>query len=165
MTLPPVTETAMPHPSDPETESDVADRLTVSEAVARMSLSIDRGDWSDARLCFAEDVVTDYASLTGAESAKVTADDLVLGWSDALSKLDAVQHLMGTPVVTVRGGRAECWVTGQVSHCFGGERWVIGGIYRYNLLRHGGAWLITHAAFKLQWEDGDRAVMTRAAKG
>ena len=146
----------------PDPNEDV--RVSVAQVVARLGVSVDTGDYPAARACFADEVMTDYTSLTGGEPAKIAADDLIVGWEQALSALDAVHHLLGPAVVKAESATAaSLWCAGQVSHVFGGERWTIGGHYRYSLEHDGSHWRIAAAAFDLQWEEGSRELMSKAA--
>ncbi|MEM1108415.1 MAG: nuclear transport factor 2 family protein [Planctomycetota bacterium] len=146
-----------------------ATRFEVMEAVNRLGFSMDTGNWQGVRGCLADTLYTDYTSLVGGDPAEVSADDLVAAWKQAIEPLDAIQHVVGSHLVTLGADEAVSTAQGIVSHRFGerelgvADVWTVAGHYEYKLSKAEGQWKIRSAEFTLLWETGDRGVMERAA--
>ena len=106
----------------------------VADVVARWFLALDDHDW-DAVMGFLGDTVRrDYQSLFGIEPDEPAGPDLVAEWRGVLTGLDAHQHLLGPPVVTVAGDEARAAAHVVGTHVLAGDPgspWVVGGTYRF----------------------------------
>ncbi|MBB6431208.1 nuclear transport factor 2 family protein [Algisphaera agarilytica] len=144
-------------------------RSEVMEAVNRLGFSMDTGNWAGVRGCLADTLYTDYTSLVGGDPADVAADDLVAAWKQAIVPLDAIQHVVGSHIVTLGSDEAVCTAQVICTHRFGerepgvADLWSVAGHYEYKLSLVDGVWKIHSAVFTLLWETGDRGVMERAA--
>jgi SnoaL-like domain len=139
---------------------------SVTDTLARFVLALDDHEWEDVTSCLGETVRRDYQSLFGAEPDDISGPALVAEWKRAISGLDAHQHLLGPPVVTVEGdaARAAAHVIG--THVLDGDPgspWVVGGTYRFELRRVDGCWRIMALTLDTRWQTGDKAVLERAA--
>lgn len=130
----------------------------VRSIVVRVTHHIDRHDWRALRALYADDVETDYTSLFGGAPQRQRADDLVAGWQQALAAV-STQHLLGPIYVELRGSSAvaECHVRAwhQAKGTTGGDEWVVGGHYVFELARAGEAWAITRMKLETLQQSGN----------
>jgi hypothetical protein len=85
--------------------------------------------------------------------------------ADVLPTLDATQHHVGSPVLTIEGAtaRSRCYFVAQHARndLQPGSLLVIGGWYDDELEKVGGRWLITARVGTPVWWDGNPAVLGR----
>ena len=140
----------------------------VTDTIARFVLALDDQDWEGVTSCLGETVRRDYTSLFGGEADEIAGPALVAEWRGVLTGLDAHQHLLGPPAVTVDcdEARAAAHVVG--THVLDGDPgspWVVGGTYRLVLRRLEGRWRIVALTLDTRCETGDSAVLERAGAG
>lgn len=89
-------------------------------------------------------------------------DDLLSGWWSLLPGFDATQHLTGPNVVDISGHRAtvRCAVTG--THRLDDTFWVVGGHYRFELVRSATGWSITEMELDAKFVTGDTSLPEQA---
>lgn len=140
----------------------------VADTIARFILALDDHDWGGVTSCLSETVRRDYSSLFDREPDEISGPALAAEWKSVLTGLDAHQHLLGPPVVTIDGdeARAAAHVIGtHVLEGDPGSPWVVGGTYRFVLRRLEGRWRIAALTLDTRWETGDSAVLERAGAG
>jgi len=158
------------------TLQDLSDRAEITDACTRMAWLADRRDWSALRDVFDDQVDLDYTSLTGADPALLTAQQVVDGWAAGLGGLAATQHLVANHLVAVRrqaeggaqvGDTAVCTAAFQATHLLpnatGGPIWTLGGHYRHTLRRTTTGWRITSVTMTADWAAGNQQIMTSAS--
>jgi hypothetical protein len=139
---------------------------SVADTIARFALALDDHDWESVTACLAEDVSRDYSSLFGNEPDDIAGPALTAEWRGAISGLDAHQHVLAPPVVTVEGDRARAAANVIATHVLDGDPgspWVVGGTYRFALRRDAGRWRIAALTLDTRWQTGDLAILERAA--
>jgi hypothetical protein len=115
-------------------------------------------------------VEIDYVSLFGGEVTYPSARELVGGWEAVLPGFTMTHHMIGPPLIVVRGlhASAEAQVVGR--HVIddetiaGGGEWIVGGRYDLRLEKHGERWIIAALKLTATWQEGNRALMQAAAK-
>jgi hypothetical protein len=137
--------------------------------IGRFAQRADRRDWEGLVGCFTEMVDRDYSSLTGSGPDRLTARKLVVEeWAPVLGALDATQHLIGLPVVSLNGDSARATAHFQAQHVLadteGGDRWTLGGRYDFELSREPGGWKISGVTMTALWSEGNQRVMALAAE-
>jgi hypothetical protein len=135
---------------------------TPSDAIASMLLAVDRLDWPAVRQSFADRVMVDYRSLSGAPAAEVNADHLIAGWRAVMPGFDATQHLVG-PVVASRDGdatHAETHVRAyhHIAGAEGGNLWMVAGHYSVGLIARDGRWQIIALTLTVFYQEGNLAL-------
>lgn len=144
------------------------DRLDIIETCTRMGWHTDRREWERLAEVFAEQVTLDFTSLNGGEPAVLSPAQIVEAWTGVLGSLDATQHLIADHLVTVDGDTATCTANFQATHRlanpFGSPLWTLGGTYRFDLVRQSGTWRISGVVMTATWADGNKDLMTLAAK-
>ena len=137
----------------------------VADVVARCFLALDDHDWNAVMGFLGDTVRRDYQSLFGIEPDEPAGPDLVAEWRGVLTGLDAHQHLLGPPVVTVAGDEARAAAHVVGTHVLDGDPgspWVVGGTYRFGLQRDGGRWRIVAVTLDTSWQTGDGRLLERA---
>ena len=127
----------------------------IINTVNQMALAADLHDWILCRRCFADEVIVDYTSMTGGESATIPADALIESWQGLLPGFTATQHLIGTHAVNIHEDSAECQSHFQAMHLLDDEQWILGGHYHHRLQRTGESWQITAITMTALWSTGD----------
>ena len=143
------------------------ERITVAQTVYKYATGIDNRDWAIFRSIFADEVEMDFASWNEIPRHSIRADELRDNCQVFFAGLDATQHSMSNPTVTIDGNRARCVVYMQAEHFLQdqdpGRRYVIGGYYTDDLERgNDGIWRLTAVKLTLLWEAGDRSFMNDA---
>jgi hypothetical protein len=147
---------------------DIAHRLAVAEDMSRRGMLVDARRWDQLEALFTDPVDVDYTSLNGGEPQTLRPAELVGGWRQLLSRLDATQHLIGNHVVTLDGDEAACAANVQGTHVLanhsGGPVWTVGGRYDTALRRTAAGWRIAALTLTVQWATGNQHIMTLAAE-
>jgi hypothetical protein len=145
----------------------VNDHQAICEVRYRYALGLDTRDWELYRSIFVDEVEIDFSSFSGESGGTMRADDWVATCRVFFTGLDASQHVMTNPMVTVAGDRAHCRMYMTADHYFandqGGDRFVIGGYYDDRLVRTDGAWLLEAVKLTMFWQRGNRQIMELAA--
>ncbi len=150
------------------TGNPTADRLDVCEAVYLYATGVDTRDWGLYRSAFCDDIQVDMSSFNGTAPRSTTADAWVRGVVPIFTGLDASQHSMTNPRVTLDGDRATCTVYMQADHVL--ERrgepvfFTIGGYYIDTLERVGERWRISSVTLTVLWRRGDASIMAEATE-
>jgi ketosteroid isomerase-like protein len=139
-------------------EAAMPDAERIERAVLAMAKAADARDWKTIRNTFADAVDFDYTSVAGGSPAKLTAEEIVAGWTQGLGRYQQTKHHFSDLVVKMEGDTAAtCTFTGQATHVKeNGERWSCGGDYTYRFARTPQGWRATAARFDMKWEQGTR---------
>jgi SnoaL-like domain len=137
-------------------------RADVQDRLARLALAQDDHDWAVLADCFEPDAVYDHPG------GRIEGAEAIVGRSrNALSPLDASQHLVGTTLVTVSGDADATSVSyfqaQHVRHGLpGGDLLIIAGTYRDRLTCRDGVWRVAHRVQEYSWRQGNSEVTRRA---
>ena len=128
---------------------------------------VDRRDWALYRSLFADTVTIDLASFDPElKPGQMRSDDWVAGIVPLFTGLDASQHLMTNPLVTVDGDTAAITMYVLAHHVFeptdAASWYTIGGYYDDTLTRVDGRWLLTAVRLTVTWRAGDPEIMKLA---
>jgi len=149
--------------------SDLAREQAVRAVVTRIPHTIDTRRWSELRALYADTVTTDYTSLFGGEVQRQSGDQLIAGWRQLLSPLDATQHLVGPIDVRFGEGQAvaECHVRGYhiSAKVTGGSEWMVAGQWIIELSEESGSWLVTKMTLRTFYQSGNRDLLRLVAAG
>jgi hypothetical protein len=147
--------------------AEVADHLAIQQAASELGLLVDARDWDSVRALFTDSVDVDYVSLNGGQPQTTPAPQLIDGWRQALDNLDATQHLIAGPDVTIDGDEAICAANVQATHVLanprGGELWTVGGRYDFCFTRTPAGWRIRAVKLSVQWVTGNQHIIQLAA--
>ena len=98
------------------TRGYVDERIDVAQTVYNYAMGIDTKDWDLHRSIFADEVTMDFESWNQVPKHVIRADELKKNVSVYFAGLDATQHSMTNPQVTIDGDRARCVVYMQAEH-------------------------------------------------
>ncbi|MGY2011557.1 nuclear transport factor 2 family protein [Nocardia gipuzkoensis] len=139
------------------------DRLDVIDTCTRMAWHADHREWDKLADVFADRVRLDYTSLNGGAPVTLTPAQIADAWQQTLGGLAATQHLLANHLVTIDGDQAVCTASFQATHSdstpLGASLWTLGGSYRFDLQRSGGAWRISGVVMTTVWGDGNRGLL------
>jgi hypothetical protein len=139
----------------------------VRELVVRMGTLADARDWSALEQLFTDPVRADWSALSGVPAADVHPSELVDGWRQGLSGLEATHHLIANQQVEVDGdsahARAYVHAAHRLANAQGDPLWVVAGHYEHRLVRLDAGWRIAAATFRPTWGWGNQQVMVLAA--
>jgi len=143
------------------------ERIDVIETVYKYAAGIDNRNWDLYRSIFMDEVTMDFASWNQIPKHRIRADDLKDHISQFFAGLDATQHVMSNPMVSIDGDHARCIMYMQAYHFLHdvqpSRRYVIGGYYTDDLVREDGNWKIASVALTVLWTEGDFSFMSDSA--
>ncbi len=141
----------------------LSDREAVVDTLYRFAEGMDWRDWELFRSVFTDQIDIDYSAHRPGQQGVYSADDWVANARRRLTPLDATQHSLSNPQVTIDGDEARCLMYVEAQHLLtrDGVRasYVIGGRYRDRLVRSGDGWLITGLTLEARWYTGDRSIL------
>lgn len=138
------------------------DRLEVIETVYRYAAGIDHRDWPAYRAVLTDEVTIDYSSYRADSIGPMAADAWVARAVGLFPGLDASQHTISNPRVSLAGDSATCESYVRAEHALDGELYTLGGFYTHRLVHDGDGWRINHITLRMAWSQGDRELLTRA---
>ncbi len=142
-----------------------ADRLEITEVLYRYAIALDARNWPLLETVFTEDAAADFLEFGGVHEGRDAMTAFVAG---ALEGLDATQHLIGCPLVTLDGDTATSVCYLQAQHVFvgapGGDHFLVGGSYEDRLVRTPDGWRIVHRTLHGTWTDGNPDVFSAGAE-
>lgn len=143
------------------------ERIKVAQTVYKYATGLDNRDWDLHRSIFTEEVEMDFESWNQIPRHRILADELRENCRVYFAGLDATQHSLTNPTVTIDGNQARCIVYMQAEHFLHDQdpsrRYVIGGYYTDDLVRgEDGNWRLKAVKLTLLWEAGDRSFMNDA---
>ncbi len=119
----------------------LVDRLAAQDVIVRYARCIDEGDFDSYRGCFSSE-----AEMHGFSPEVIRGADAWIAFvQETLSPFAATQHLLGPPVVALRGDEADLRADLQAQHFYReprGRIFTVWGTYRCGLMREGGVWRI-----------------------
>ena len=145
------------------------DRLEILDLTSQLGLLVDARDWPGLTALFTTEVDIDYTSLNGGQPQRSPAAEIVSGWRQVLSHLDATQHLIAGQMIRLDGDHATASANVQGTHVLanatGGPHWTVAGRYDFGLTRTSGGWRISALKLTVLWASGNQQIMTLAAAG
>ena len=147
------------------TLQELSDRLEIVDLLHRYATGLDSRDWELLASVFTDDGVADYSSLElGVNDGPDAIVDLC---RNALSGLDATQHIISNEVIEIDGDRARSRCYFQAQHVFrgapGGDNFIVAGTYEDELVRTQAGWRIERRALIPTWFEGNASVGEAAA--
>ncbi len=150
------------------TRCDPADEWAVCRTLYRFATAIDTRDWTTYRAVFTDEIDLDYSSYRQGSAGRFAADDWVARGRALFTGLDATQHCLYNPLVTIAGDVADVVIYVQAEHFLtnpDGDNWfTLGGYYSDRLVHQQGEWKITRKKLVVTWNRGNRHVLTLGAE-
>ena len=136
------------------------DREQIVELMTFYGRALDTREPALLRRAFTDDAVIDYGNFGGALRGLAALDAYM---DEALTPLDATQHLFGSFSVEVDGdtGQFHCLVQAQHvrEDADGGHLYTVGGHYVNEVCRTAHGWRMTRLTFIPTWRGGNPAVL------
>lgn len=143
--------------------TSASDRGEVLDVLARFAHGIDGRDWDLYRSVFDDEIDLDYSSYRPGSAGRTSADAWVDRARALFPGLDASQHAMFNSAVSGEGDELTVRSSMRAEHFLDGDRYTLGGHYVHRLRRDGQRWRITAVTLSVAWEEGDKALLARAA--
>lgn len=141
----------------------MSDETDVATTLYTWAQGVDTRDWDLLADVLCPQMEYDYSSHRPGSAGPIAAADWIAHARKRFSTMQATQHSMTNPRVTVDGDRAECrmYVTAQhVALVDGRTDWcTIGGEYRNELVRVDGRWRISLLRLDRRWTTGNPDVL------
>lgn len=128
-------------------EIRLQDRTEITEVLFRYGSSLDERDWSRLQTCFVDDVVSVLAGAAPIEGYPALEEAV----RTALSVYDRTHHQISNAEVELDGDRARLRANLLANHVQQTGNFVVGGVYREELIRTGDGWRITHHQLDAIW--------------
>jgi hypothetical protein len=145
------------------TRVDPAVELAVCRTLYDFAAGIDTRDWGLYRSAFTDEIDLDYSSYRAESLGPIRADDWVARGRVLFTGLDATQHCLFNPRVTLSGDTADIFVYVQAEHFLTnarGDNWfTLGGYYQDRLTLVDGSWRISVKKLVVLWNRGNRDVL------
>jgi hypothetical protein len=143
------------------------DRQQIIDATISIAVCADHGKWDKlVSEVFADTVTVDYISLFGGESQTMSSKDLIAGWRTVLPGFECTQHLLSNHQVFITGDKAAALAYVRAHHRLpnktGGDTWVVGGYYDYELTRSNNGWRVTLMKLNVQYTEGNQNLLVLA---
>jgi SnoaL-like domain len=141
----------------------------VRSVVMEILHAIDGRRWTALPPLFTDPITTDYTSLFGGDIQRQSREQLIEGWRQLLTPLDATQHLLGPIAVRADGARAvaECHVRGyhMSTKAPGGGEWMVAGHYIFEMEARDDTWRVSSLTLQTFYQTGNRDLLRQAAAG
>lgn len=130
-----------------------ADRQAIIDLTIKYCWTIDSKEWETLR-----DIFVPHA-IAGLVDERIGIDSIIARISDALSSLDASQHMISNHQVTVDGDTATSRCYLQAQHvrraAEGGPNYIVAGRYQDQFVRTPEGWRILRRDLLVDWTDGN----------
>lgn len=135
-----------------------ADEAAIETIVESVGTLADRSNFESLERLFDDEVMVDYASLSGAEAELKSPQALMNEWAATLPGFDRTRHELSNVRAHVDGAQATAAANVVAGHWIGEDYWEVTGRYSYLLSKEDDAWRITSMTFTLEGETGSRDV-------
>jgi SnoaL-like domain len=136
------------------------DRAAISDVFHNYACGVDTRDWKLFRSCFTDDLVADFTTM--APGNLFTGADKWCEWvARSINALDATQHIITNHVHRIEGDKSQSQSYLQAQHVLRGRdgapdmHYLIGGYYKYDMVRAGAEWKIKRYSLNITWQTGD----------
>ncbi len=131
----------------------------IQAQVSRLFVYTDQHEWEKLENTFAEKVLLDYSSFTGAAAVELTAAQIVQAWRAFLPGFQATHHQIGNYLVENDGNTAKVFCYGTATHYLpnesGKDVWVVVGSYDFELVKTESGWRVAAMKFNFKYQDGN----------
>jgi hypothetical protein len=124
---------------------ELRDRLDVSDMITRYAFALDRCEWDEFDVIFADEVMVQMPHVpSGSEVSREEFKQMAI---DTVGGFEATHHPIANHLVTISGDRAECKCYASAWHSIPTERGVtdyclVRGFYDWGLKRTAEGWRI-----------------------
>lgn len=115
----------------------------------------DERNWGKAQHALAENVLLDYASLSGSPAAVLPSKQIIETWKGFLPGFDRTHHQLSDFEITTQGDIAKIHCNGKADHFIDEDVWTVEGTYDAEALKINNDWVITMLKFNLSKQSGN----------
>jgi hypothetical protein len=124
---------------------ELRDRLDVSDMITRYAFALDRCEWDEFDVIFADEVMVQMPHVPS--GSQVSREEFKQMAIDTVGGFEATHHPIANHLVTISGDRAECKCYASAWHSIPTERGVtdyclVRGFYDWGLKRTAEGWRI-----------------------
>jgi SnoaL-like protein len=137
------------------------DRVQISEAVNRYSVTIDSRGWKGFRAIFTDeiDILLTMAKRADRPRQTVKADDFARVVEQVITSFSVTQHFLTDYRIEIKGDAATCLSYMYARHMPPSDKpsqpiWDLGGYYEFHLRRSGDGWKVPKYTLMVTWETG-----------
>ncbi len=145
------------------TADEARDKVAIQEVISSHGLFADCREFAAIKTIVTADATYDYASCFGPDFKSVKLADFLEGDDIFFLGFDATQHMISNFIITLAGDKASARSHVRATHRIDNDIYVMGGLYRHDLVRVGGDWKIAHTRFEQTFTEGDETLFERAA--
>ncbi len=127
--------------------STIRDRLEIADVLLRYGSCLDENEWDRLESCFVPEVTGVLAGGPPLEGYPAVADAI----RTALASYNGTQHLIANAEVDLDGDNARLRANVLATHVTDSGNFVVGGVYREELVRTADGWRISHHQLDALW--------------
>jgi hypothetical protein len=136
----------------------------IIETISAVFIGADERDWEKVKGAMAENVLLDYASLSGSPATFLPSGQIIETWKGFLPGFDSTHHQLSDFRISGQGDTANVHCNGKADHFIDGDRWTVEGTYDADVSKINDHWLITLLKFNLSKQSGDTNLPARAVE-
>lgn len=137
----------------------------VENTITKLFVATDQQDWKTVEKCFAQEVILDYASMTGNPAVTLAPRAIIESWQGVLPGFEHTHHQLGNFLVKVENRKASVFCYGTATHYLTdskGNLWTVVGTYDFDLVKNGEDWQITKMKFNFKYQTGNTNLPQKA---
>jgi hypothetical protein len=142
---------------------DLADRSEITDLFYAYAQGVDTRNWELFRSLFTDVVLLDFSAVNGRQPAPTPRDSWISYLAGLFGALDASQHVITNPRITVRENQATAmaYVRGEHVLRMPEEQllYTVGGFYTNTAVRAADGWRWNAVAITVLWDAGDKRAM------
>jgi SnoaL-like domain len=136
----------------------------IIQAILAIFNGADERDWQKVEQAMADNVLLDYASLSGNPAATLSAKQIIEAWRGFLPGFDSTHHHLSDFHVQQNGDQAVIHCKGKADHFLNNDSWTVEGTYDAEAAKVNGEWVVTKLKFNLSGQSGNTALPAQAAE-
>lgn len=133
--------------------------IDLQAQITKLFVYTDQQEWEKLKNIFAEKVLLDYSSFTGAPAAELTSDEIIQAWSGFLPGFEATHHQVGNYLIESNVNTARVFCYGMATHYLpndsGKNVWIVVGSYDFDLVKTETGWQVNAMKFNFKYQDGN----------
>jgi hypothetical protein len=136
----------------------------IIKTVSAVFNGADEHNWQKVHNAMADEVLLDYASLSGSPAATLTSKQIVEAWKGFLPGFDKTHHQLSNFAVTQNGNTLTVHFTGKADHFIDKDIWTVEATYDADLSKTNDKWRVTMLKLNLTNQSGNTNLPALAAQ-
>jgi len=136
----------------------------IIQTVSAVFNGADEHNWQKVHDAMADEVLLDYASLSGSPAAMLTSNQIVEAWKGFLPGFDKTHHQLSGFHVIQNGDTAIVHFNGKADHFIDEDIWTVEGTYDSILSKANNRWRVTELKLNLKNQSGNFNLPALAAQ-